>query len=111
MNTNTNSAGTAALTLIGGLAALILGMVWAVAWQGLTISVLWGWFVAPLFGLPTLSIVQAYGMALVMRSVQGLTNQEKGKDNLAQWFGKVLILPPCVTGFILCIGWVLKAWA
>lgn len=111
MKTHTNNTGTAAFALIGGFAAVILSLVWAVAWSGLTISVLWGWFIAPVFSVPTLSVAQAYGLVLVLRSVQGLTSQEKSKDDFAQLVGKLLILPPFVTGFTLLLGWVVKAWA
>ena len=34
--------------------------------NGYVLSVLWGWFMAPIFGLPNLSIVSAIGVTIVI---------------------------------------------
>mgnify|MGYP003461220352 CR=1 FL=1 len=111
MANKTLTAGVAASAALGVFAATILGFVWVAAWSGFTLSVLWGWFIAPVFSVPTLSVAQAYGLALVLRSVQGFTSQEKSKDDFAQLVGKLLILPPFVTGLTILLGWAIKAWA
>lgn len=37
----------------------------AIIFSGFTFSILWGWFVVPLFGLPALGIATALGVLLV----------------------------------------------
>jgi len=50
----------------GVLVALIIGTILSTAVNGWALMTLWGWFVIPVFGLPSLSIVQAIGVALVV---------------------------------------------
>lgn len=46
----------------GGL--IILDIVSAIL-TGVTLKLLWGWFIVPIFGLPPLSIVGAIGIAVI----------------------------------------------
>ena len=111
MTNKTLTMGIAASALLGGLAAIVLALVWGAAWGGFTLSVLWGWFVVPLFGLPALSIAQAFGLALVVRSANGISSQsEKSKDDLSTAIMKLFFLPLLLSGLILLFGWVAKAW-
>lgn len=78
-------------------------------WKGYVISVLWGWFVVPAFGLPPLSVPLAIGVALIVTLMthQNPARQGAGggkKDDLAHamWFAALLPL------FGLGIGWVAK---
>ena len=110
MTNKTLTMGIAASALLGGLAAIVLALVWGAAWGGFTLSVLWGWFVVPLFGLPALSIAQAFGLALVVRSANGISSQsEKSKDDLSTAIMKLFLLPPLLSGLLLLLGWVAKA--
>lgn len=104
------TAGTAASLFLGGFASIVLVLVWAGFWSGLTLSTLWGWFVAPTFGLPTLSIIQSYGLALAFRCMQGMTNKTTGSDGFAMEVAKGIVLPPLLAGLTLGVGWVAKSW-
>ena len=85
---------------------------WVAAWSGFTLSVLWGWFMLPLFGLPALSIAQAYGLMLVVRVAKGFdTKTDKNPDGFAAAMGKSFVLAPFACGLFLLFGWVAKAWA
>lgn len=111
MTDKTLTAGVAASALLGGLAALVMTFIWAAAWSGFTLSVLWGWFVVPLFSLPALSVAQAYGVALVLRAANGLKYSDKGaKEGLGSTLSKMLLLPPFVCGLFLLFGWVAKSF-
>lgn len=111
MTNKTLTAGVAASALLGGIAAIVLGMVWGAAWSGLTLSVLWGWFVVPAFSLPALSVAQAYGIALVVRAAHGLKDAEsKSKDSAGVAMAKLFVLPPFVCGLFLLLGWVAKSF-
>lgn len=65
--------------------------------RGYTLSVLWGWFVVPLFGLPALNIPLAFGLVLVATTLHPVANsQPKFKQSLLEpedgWdrFGRVV---------------------
>lgn len=110
MTTKTLTPGVAASAFLGGVAAIVLGLVWSAAWSGYTLSVLWGWFMVPAFGLPALSVAQAYGVALVVRVAHGLKDAEsKDRDGFGVALVKLLVLPPFVAGLFLLFGGVAKA--
>lgn len=45
--------------------AMIALVVASSIWSGYVLSILWGWFIVPTFGLPMLSIPAAIGVALI----------------------------------------------
>jgi len=47
-------------------------------WRGYVLSVLWGWFIVPVFHLPVLSIATAIGLCLI---ITFLTHQPNSKDD------------------------------
>ena len=54
--------------------ALIAGLLVAVPitiWRGYVLSVLWAWFIVPLFGLPALSIPLAIGLMVIVSMARG----------------------------------------
>lgn len=104
------TAGIAVAAFAGILAAAILGIVWGGFWTGLALSVLWGWFAVPLFGLPALTIWQAYGLVLLVRTVQSWSQSKKDEKQSEIW-AKVFIAPPFICGLFLLVGWFVKAWA
>ena len=112
MTNKTSTAGVVASAVLGGFAAIIISVVWAAAWSGYTLSVLWGWFVVPVFGAPLLSVAQAYGLALVVRVASGLKDapESKGDKGFGLVLAKLVLLPPFICGLFLFFGWVTKAW-
>ena len=104
------TAGTAVSLLLGGIASIALILVWGGFWGGLTLSVLWGWFVSPLFGLPTLSLLQAYGIALVLRAARGIDTKKTEPENFGAVVARALTWPPLGAGLMLGTGWVTKSW-
>ena len=102
--------GVAVAALFGGFAAIPLSIVWGGYWSGLTLSLLWAWFVVPVFAVPVLSVLQAYGLALVVRVAHGIQAQPKGEDGFGAALGRAIILPPFIAGLFLLVGWVVKSW-
>lgn len=91
---------------LAGFAAFIAVIVLSVVANGYALSVLWGWFIAPYFGLPVLNIPTAIGLALV---VGYLKNQDINSDetagfieSLVKIFGRAIFRP----AFALFIGWI-----
>lgn len=104
------TAGTAASLFLGGLAAILLTLVWGGFWSGLALSTLWGWFVVPVFQLPALTIVQAYGLALVVQVAKGTSGKPEKSEGFVSAIAKACLTPPAVAMLVLLLGWVAKSW-
>jgi len=92
--------------VIGGLLATIAGIVW----KGFVLTVLWGWFVVPLFRLPELTIPAALGLSLVVGYMTKDGQQMKTGEDFGGAVFKALIalaLKPAVT---LGVGWVIRGF-
>ena len=102
------TGGTFISLILGGIASILLMIVWAGFWSGLTLSTLWGWFIGPVFGLPALSIINAYGVVLVYRCMQGIARKEEKKDEA--FIAKAIFLPPFIAAVMLSVGWIAKSF-
>jgi uncharacterized membrane protein len=72
--------------------------------EGYVLSVLWGWFVVPVFGLPALSIPFAMGLALVVGLLTTNTRGDEAKDPDKKWTPMgVMVMRPA---FVLLVGWI-----
>ena len=102
---------TTGLACIGGVAIFLLIGVFGSIINGWVLSILWQWFVVPLFNLPHLSIPYAIGISLIVSVLKSSNlshskpkNEEK-KDTttlLAETISIILFVPL----FILFLGWV-----
>ena len=113
MTNKTTSVGAVAGVVVGFVAFVVLALTWGAAWSGFTLSVLWGWFMVPLFGLPALTVAQAFGVALVVRAMHGLSSGDQNKfkgDGLDATL-HLIFVPPFMCGVALLFGWAVKAWA
>jgi hypothetical protein len=85
-----------ALGVIVGIAAA------AMILRGWVLSVMWGWFIVPAFGLPALSIPIAIGIAMIMSY---LTHQiEPDDSSTAKAAGHAFGGPIMV----LLLGWIVQ---
>ena len=103
-NKNADDLAGCVTLLIVGIVSFPLGILI----YGWALSVLWGWFVVPVFGLPVLTLLQAYGLALVI----GLTTHQFSpwpKDlsytELASHTLSVAIVPGLL---FLLAGWIVR---
>jgi len=81
-----------------------------VMWVGYVLTILWGWFVVPLFGPPELTIPVALGLALVVGYVTKDGQQMKPEEDFGAVVLKVLLgllLRPAVA---LGVGWVIRGF-
>lgn len=77
-------------------------LVLAGIWKGYVLTILWKWFISPIFGLPALSIPVALGVVLV---AQMLTyNYVKGEEKEQVELIIFWLVFPAVT---LVYGWIL----
>lgn len=68
--------------LIGGLVIVGLYLA-AILARGLVLTILWGWFAVPVFGLPALSITAAIGLTVLLSY---LLNHRKTTASLGDIF-------------------------
>ena len=97
-----------ALTVILGIFAITaLGVVWS----GFALSILWGWFIVPTFGLTTLSIPSAIGVAIMLEYVTHQYQKKNSSDveGLAA-FGDVIVQAMLRPAIALLVGWIVKQW-
>lgn len=104
-----NKLSQAFAAIIGMIALLFITIFWGGFVCAYTTSVLWTWFAVPIFGLPTLSIAQAYGVGMTIRMLKGVeVLKEDSKREFGETVARLLLLPPLVCGMCLLVGWVVK---
>ena len=83
------------------LAILIPLEIWLYA---LTISILWGWFIVPVFALAALTMPQAYGIGVLMMFLTHRVSQDKDtkEENVYEVFGA------SISKSLICLlmGWI-----
>lgn len=89
--------------ILGALALVFAGALWS----GYVLSILWSWFMAPIFSLPMLSIPQAIGVALVIGYLtkQSKSNLKKDENHESYKDWVEMLLSPAAA---LLVGWIVK---
>lgn len=96
---------------LGATTAFIISMFWSAFWSGLTLSILWGWFMASIFGLPLLTVAQAFGVALCVKAASGLHKSgQKSEKTIGEQIAESMVLAPIVAGLVLLAGYIAKAF-
>lgn len=76
----------------------------AILWEAYVLTILWGWFVTPTFGLAVPSLLMMAGLALV---VGQLTTQYVPSKKDDHWMWASIFIKPT---FVLLMGWVVKQY-
>ena len=87
------------MMLVFGVALVVGGLLV----NGWAISMLWGWFVVPLFGTKSLTIANAIGLSCFV-SLFTASSAKKEEDDLGTMIARVLIVPV----LIVFIGWIVS---
>ena len=95
------------VAIVAVLASLIFGVIFG----GYVFSILWAWFVVPVFGIPTLGVAQAIGLLSVVRlaAYQGIDAQEPKRD-ADEKIIRAVLLPFVLPAVFLLFGWIVKQW-
>ena len=83
--------------------ALIVGT-FSVVTHGWALSILWGWFVVPLFHVPLVTPLQASGVVLIIQFLTYKTGKDENEDKaevLVKAFVASIIFPLMYVG----LGW------
>lgn len=102
MNQKSDSMETCAGIVLIAAGAVVLLVANAVL-RGFVLSILWGWFLVPVFSLPAISIPQALGIALVIGMLTGGIGTGNQSTDSAAAKVVIIILGPL---FTLLIGWI-----
>jgi hypothetical protein len=97
---NENVYGCLVLLLILPISALVRGFV---------LSVLWGWFILPVFeSAPALTIVQAIGIAMVIAFLTYQTQEQSGaaKKDMGEVITNAIGHAVAAPLFTLAVGWI-----
>ncbi len=89
-----------------GCVGMILLLPFGSMLNGYALSVLWAWFMIPVFHLPALGIAQAIGISIVIGM---LTKQETPTDKTQEWYTPFIMIfaKPLLS---LGIGWIVRIW-
>ena len=101
------------LVILGGCTLVVVALIGGIVGQGLALSILWRWFITPIFGLPVLTMAQAYGIALVFCALRGYREpaqtDKDAKTSVATGVWKLLIIIVVHPGILVGIGWIVKS--
>ena len=93
------------------LVFIVVAATVATLMNGWALSVLWGWFIVPLFALPALPILYAIGISfiasLLYRNVLN-TEKKKGEDTstlIGKMIGQIIGIPL----FAVFLGWIVHS--
>ena len=92
------------LTFIGAVVGFVALIFFSAMWSGYVLTILWGWFIVPVFKLPVLSIPVAIGMALTISYLTKSSGSMRKKENDDTWYESAFMgfFKPLV---VLFIGW------
>ena len=98
-----------ALAVLGGIVGAGFLMVFSSIFTGYTLSVLWGWFVVPTFGVPALHIVPAIGVAIVVSYLTYQTHDcVKEEMSYGKAIGKGIAMAILKPSLALFFGWIVR---
>lgn len=78
--------------------------------NGWALSVTWAWFIVPVFGLPTLTVVQAIGVALVAAILTHQSQESNKEKEIPELTGEIIsrsVLVPLAT---VGLGWIIHSF-
>lgn len=88
---------------LAGICAIIGVLAISSMWRGYVLTVLWGWFFVPTFGLPALALAPAIGVSLVVgfltyQSDASKEQEGSSSERFAKTVAHALVLPALVLG-------------
>ncbi|OGZ58937.1 MAG: hypothetical protein A3B96_02275 [Candidatus Spechtbacteria bacterium RIFCSPHIGHO2_02_FULL_43_15b] len=75
---------------------------------GYTLSVLWNWFMVPILNMPSIGIIHAIGIAMVVRYLTYQINSCKAeKKSFVEMFAEQCLNSILLSSLTLLLGWIL----
>lgn len=93
---------------IAGCFTMIVFTIIGYLMSGWVLTVLWGWFITPVFTLPTLSLPCALGLSLIVNFlIHHPTNWKEIEQRGRAEVIKEVVLPFFRAGIALGLGWII----
>lgn len=99
---------TTGLACVGLLISVPTVIVLSALVNGWALSVMWGWFVVPLFHLPAMSIVYAIGFSLVVGMFKPNTSSHDTRKKDTRELVTAVIAEILSPVLVVGIGWIVK---
>ena len=93
--------------ILGEFTGIVARMTVDSIFNGYALSVLWGWFVAPAFGLPELSVVSAVAIAMIIGCLTKQYTGNKDDDISIKKMLKIVFVTILRPSFSLFFGYIL----
>lgn len=94
------------MKVLGFITAFVVGGIW----NAFGLTVLWRWFMIPIFGLPALNIAGAWGILMIAGYLTYHPEFKKeNEEALYQLMATLVWLCVCPV-IAIGIGWILKYW-
>jgi hypothetical protein len=95
------------LAVIGFVAFMFISS----TWYGYVLSIIWGWFIAPTFGIAYLSVPLAIGISSAVRLVTWQhDNEEQDKKPFNERMAAIMLRALVVPSATLFFCWIVKHW-
>jgi hydrogenase/urease accessory protein HupE len=100
------------MKVIGYISLFILMAVIHILYSGYALSILWGWFIEPTFGVDQLSMTSAIGLSMVVAFLTHQVNpsQFETESEFVEILGRVVGLAIVRPTVALAMGWIVTLW-
>jgi len=92
---------------LGAIFGLVVLVVVSAIFNGYVLSLLWGWFVVPVFSLPKLPVTSAIGLSLVVGYLTHQVPEEKTRP-FGEMMSRAIALAALKPSLALLFGWILR---
>lgn len=76
---------------IGWVSVIVLSVVLGIPLSGWVLSVMWGWFVVPVFHLPDLTVWQAVGLSCIVAFLKSSSNNDNKTKTEVEIISNLLV--------------------
>lgn len=93
-----------------GLVAILVLVVYSVCLSGWAFSLLWGWFIVPVFGAPMLLVSQAIGISLVVTYLthhDRVSSKKKEGETFTSVMIEIILTATIKPLFAVGMGWLI----
>ena len=94
------------------IAFLVAMIIPSVMWSGYVLSIMWGWFIVPTFGLPSLQVGVAIDISGIISFIVPTSDYKKKEED--EGIGEIVlggvIRAVGKPAIFLLFGWIVKSW-
>ena len=112
MKDEMNDKITGCFMWLGGIIVILVAAVGATLLNGWALSILWGWFVVPLFNLPALPVLYAIGIGFIASLLRPTptTSEKEDKEDIAVRIVKAITQIVALPLSAVLFGWIVHSF-